>query len=399
MTQGRNGMLAWRLALGLRLLLLVYGSWHDHTFSVKYTDVDYFVFSDAALHVTEGGSPYDRLTFRYSPLLAWIMLPNVFWFKSFGKLLFVGGDFVVAFVLQELLRDQGLDERWVYFWIFHPYSINISTRGNADSIACALVLLSALRFSQRRRVEAALWYGLAVHFRIYPIIFAPTFLLAILHKEEDDLRNCLFQGLKFSVLSGTIFLLLLGIFNALYGWPFVYETYLYHFTRRDNRHNFSVHFYSLYLQYDQPSSLALGLATFLPQVMTQLALVVSYNSNLVSCMCMQTMAFVSFNKVCTAQYFLWYTALLPIPLAQLQTSKKLYLPYVAVLSISWLVAQGVWLHQAYLLEFQGENTFLQLWAASIVFFTANIAVIASLASAVRVEHRILPSDDAKIGEE
>lgn len=37
----------------VRLILIAYGEWHDYKFDLKYTDIDYTVFSDAALHVSE----------------------------------------------------------------------------------------------------------------------------------------------------------------------------------------------------------------------------------------------------------------------------------------------------------------------------------------------------------
>ena len=82
------------------------GAWEyqDETFEVKHTDVDYKVnlstkfcktqltpllqgkvITDAARDVWDGGSN----TYNYSPLLAYLPLPNVTWSPNLGKLLFV----------------------------------------------------------------------------------------------------------------------------------------------------------------------------------------------------------------------------------------------------------------------------------------------------------------------
>lgn len=72
----------------LRLLLIVYGEWQDTHMEVRYTDIDYFVFSDAATMVVVGRSPFKRSTYRYSPLLAFLLVPNSILHRSWGKLLF-----------------------------------------------------------------------------------------------------------------------------------------------------------------------------------------------------------------------------------------------------------------------------------------------------------------------
>lgn len=83
----------------LRAGLIVYGEWQDTHMEVPYTDIDYTVFSDAARLMMEGKSPFERHTYRYSPLLALVLVPNTLLYRCWGKLLFAaaGSHFLLRF--------------------------------------------------------------------------------------------------------------------------------------------------------------------------------------------------------------------------------------------------------------------------------------------------------------
>ncbi|KAF4319599.1 hypothetical protein BBO99_00006211 [Phytophthora kernoviae] len=384
-------------ALLLRLVLLVYGHLQDVYMAVKYTDVDYDVYTDAAREMAAGNSPFDRTTYRYTPVLAVLMLPNVFVHDVFGKLLFVACDLLIGHVLYQILRLRGLPDQnaamYCCMWLFQPFSVNISTRGNADSIVVLLVLVSLLLIMRKQLVLSALAYGAAVHFKIYPIIYALAFLVflngdfrASNAKWESSCKSsfCFWvqlagqvnrDRLLFGAVSGGLFLTLAAVCYYFYGFQFLYETYLYHLTRTDNRHNFSVYFYDLYLRYNTPSGFGVGLLAFLPQLASLIAISFTYGRDLPFALFALTMVFVIFNKVCTAQYFLWYTSFLPLifPL----TSLRLQWKGLAMIA-AWLGSELHWLYWAYHLEMQGVNTFFPLWLGGLFFFSVNVGILATL---------------------
>eukprot|EP01112_Ceratiomyxa_fruticulosa_P014435 TRINITY_DN4131_c0_g1_i1.p1 TRINITY_DN4131_c0_g1~~TRINITY_DN4131_c0_g1_i1.p1 ORF type:complete len:416 (+),score=35.81 TRINITY_DN4131_c0_g1_i1:189-1436(+) len=383
------------VGLVVRLGLLVFGEWQDNNMAVKYTDVDYLVFTDAARYLAQGESPYLRSTYRYTPLLAWILTPNIWFHPVWGKLLFTLSDIIIAVLIAKIISQRApnvsISKRnlFVCFWIFNPFSINVSTRGNAEALVSLLVLLCLYYLFNKKYILSGFFFGLSVHFKIYPIIYSlPMFLfidgvennrksiLAPLSQTRKTLPSRFFtkDRMVFFVVSASTFLILTSLMYKVYGYIFLYETYLYHVVRADNRHNFSVYFYYIYLNSSGLSTLSpfiTGLLSFVPQMSLLLALSFVFFDSLELCLLLETITFVAFNKVCTVQYFIWYFSLLPLvlPFSSITVKKG-----VALFAL-WFSPQALWLYQAYRLEFLGENTFLEIWMAGILFFIAYIVIL------------------------
>lgn len=360
------------IAITLKILLIIYGEYHDSHSQIKYGDIDYKVYNDAARYVIENSSPYLRHTYRYTPLLAYICTLNVYFYNWIGKLLFSFIDSIAAIFLQKILRSSSIMtdkciDILVSIWVFNPMSIAVSTRGNADTLISCMVILVLWLLLQRNYVLGGFFFGLVVHFKIYPILYALPFYFYI-----DRERNSFFtkNRIIFTGVSAGLFLILLGYFYMLYGWDFLFETYLYHLTRKDNRHNFSVYFYYIYLNFEKVSMIQ-SILSFVPQISLVVLSGYKFYQDLPFCCFMQTFWFVVFNKVCTAQYFIWYMSLLPLILARNNFFSFKKRNFISMW-IVWFILELCWNLTAYYLEMQGNNDFLIIWLASLLFFVMNV---------------------------
>ncbi|KAL4342368.1 hypothetical protein GQ457_08G014990 [Hibiscus cannabinus] len=260
-----------------RVGLILYGEWQDAHMEVRYTDVDYLVFSDAASLMASGQSPYKRTTYRYSPLLAFLLIPNSFIAASWGKFLFSASDLFVGLFIRIILKQRKVPDHLCTYsmliWLFNPFTFTIGTRGNCEPIVCAMILWIIICLINGNVVQAA-----CCHCSVIGPLIKGRFLV----------------------------------------------------------------------------------------------LVFCFAKDLVFCFFVQTVAFVAFNKVITAQYFVWFFCLLPLILPW--TNMKFKWQGVCCILL-WMGAQTHWLLWGYLLEFKGKNVFLQLWMASLLFLAANTFIL------------------------
>jgi len=104
--------------------------------------------------------------------------------------------------------------------------------------------------------------------------------------------------------------------SASWGQPFLQHTYLYHIGRLDHRHNFSAYFYPIYQAMFAESLAVPGTITewisqtsrhpvfaFVPQISATVVsgFVLSWRYDQEFAWFIQTVVFVTFNKVCTSQ--------------------------------------------------------------------------------------------------
>lgn len=168
------------LATLLRLALILYSRYQDTHSPLKYTDIDYLVFTDAARSLAHSRPPYDRATYRYTPLLAWLLYPTTWggwWFES-GKLVFALGDVLTGWMGWRVLEGHyGMGRaragKFVgAVWLLNPMVANISTRGSSEGVVCAVVVAVLWAGLEGRAGVCGALLGLGVHLKIYPFVYA-----------------------------------------------------------------------------------------------------------------------------------------------------------------------------------------------------------------------------------
>jgi phosphatidylinositol glycan class M len=199
---------------------------------VRYTDIDYDVFTDAAEHAAHGRSPYERHTYRYTPFLAgFLALPLRYHGKSlsillwsrkyFGKLLFSIADAICGYIIvmlrrrkrsihdkqqtltqaknkRQTLSPDFVDALW---WLYNPLPINICTRGSAESLVVLLPVLATVAVAEMRSSKpqesqwnsdiifraclAGVLHGIGIHAKLYPLIYTVSFMAYFSHQQQS----------------------------------------------------------------------------------------------------------------------------------------------------------------------------------------------------------------------
>lgn len=405
----------------VRCVLIVYAMYHDHFFRVKYTDIDYMIIVDGAKEMVHGGTPFDRTTYRYTPLLSLLMIPAAVIANPLGKLVFACADVGAAMYCYLILRTYATEvsARWMVslFILFNPIVLNVSTRGNSDMLITFMSMCVISKFLEKKYTASAVMLGLAIHFKIYPVIYALPLVLGLWEREKDKkLIRRAWDTLAQSIRLGVICIISFSVPTALcfvaYGHQYIHEAFLYHIHREDHRHNFSPYWLLMYLNMGRRTlqgsegDYAPGLFAFLPQFIVLSFTAFKLRRNVAQACCVETVFFIAFNKVCTVQYFVWFIPFLSFIFCHTRTDfpgnmtsggeREQKIRNIIGVLLLWSLTIPLWVVTAIPLEFGGKNRFGRLWMVSCVFFLATVLLATWLARiALRSQAHLMPADGGR----
>ena len=422
-------------AVGVGLFLRLFLAWFlpwlldDGRFvpGVAYTDIDYLVFTDAANYIKMGQSPYDRHTYRYTPFLAELLAHMP---KEAGRYLFCIADAICGWIIlrfrrrnRSTIEKSKSNDTWAklqdaIWWLYNPLAINICTRGSSESLMVLLPVLLTMQLvagkskgkhaTFKDAILSGVCHGIAIHSKLYPIIYSLSYMAYFAAPITATNKNGakfpwlepkrfiqlgilwarrLLKPIPMVFLTTAFFTFVLLTYLAVlwYGEIALQEGLLYHFSRVDHRHNYSMYWYWIYLARARPKTnlKLMGRLLLVPQMV-----LLVYSSlgiapyDLGLALFIQTYLFVTHNKVITAQYFTWYLCLLPLCSDSLSLTKRVKIALVVL-----LLSIGLWLGSAYILEMQGMAVHQIVWLASVLYFFANVNLMGALLRSRSVKNK------------
>lgn len=276
-------------------------------------------------------------------------------------------------------------------------------------------------------------FAFAVYLRLFPILYLPAVFFALNSKfnilstvhyllrspsaclrlpvslpraARDFVRSVTAAQIIFLV-SWTVTLGALVTHSYMqYGWLFLYESYLYHFTRHDHRHNMSV--FSTWgtlvtpqAPYDHAFSeggvfkrmWSIGSMRLLSllgsKALPIVVMVLLAQTDIYLALFSGTLIFVAFGSVLTVQYMQWFMALLPPAVVNSRHSLRertpatgvlqRSLPFVYVWHLIAMAAVGIWVRFSDDFEHKGSfPAFFLMHIPNLLLFGAHLGLLVTV---------------------
>lgn len=100
--------------------------------------------------------------------------PNIFKYLVTLKLPLIFVDILIAYLLLKFFKDRKDGERAFELWLFNPFTIVlIYAFSNIDIYAVLLTVVAFLFIKQEKLIKASVVLGVAVAFKLYPLLLVP----------------------------------------------------------------------------------------------------------------------------------------------------------------------------------------------------------------------------------
>ncbi len=117
--------------------------------------------------------------------------PNIIKYLILLKLPLLVADILIAFLLLNYFKKREDGEKAFTLWLFNPFTIIlIYAFSNIDIYAVLLTVIAFLYIKREKLITASVFLGLAISFKLYPLLFVP-FLFLKSKKIKDKILTTL----------------------------------------------------------------------------------------------------------------------------------------------------------------------------------------------------------------